>query len=135
VTFTLVYRIISAIDPPAASSAQPSLALPPAGGALHLDAAPYCKYPRLGGIHVPRFVSAAAGGGTVKKVYVAQSPAEAHLVRGRLENEGIPAVVLGEDVYAIRGGVPLDSSTLPTVWVRDEDFERAWELLATPEES
>jgi hypothetical protein len=70
----------------------------------------------------------------VKKVYVAQSPAEAHLVRGRLENEGIPAVVQGEDLYAIRGGVPLDNSTLPSVWVRDEDFDRARELLAEPEE-
>lgn len=70
----------------------------------------------------------------MKKVYVAQSPAEAHLVKGRLENEGIRAEVLGEDVFGIRGGVPLDSSTLPSVWVQDEDFDRARALLAGPQE-
>lgn len=70
----------------------------------------------------------------MKKIYVAQSPAEAHLVKGRLENEGIAAVVLGEDVYGIRGGVPLDSSTLPSVWVQEEDFNRARALLDKPED-
>lgn len=66
----------------------------------------------------------------MRKVFTAQTPQEAHLVRGFLEENGIPAVVQGEHLsWWLQGGVPL-AETYPTVWVeRDEDEERAKALL------
>jgi hypothetical protein len=66
----------------------------------------------------------------MKKVYVAQGSVEAHMVKEFLEAQGIPAIIQGEDLYAIRGGVPMTSDTLPSVWVlQDDQFDRAKELL------
>jgi len=66
----------------------------------------------------------------MKKVYTAQGPAEAHLVKGFLEAQGIPTIVQGENLYAIRGGVPMTSDTLPSVWIlQDADFDRAKDLV------
>jgi len=67
----------------------------------------------------------------VKQVFVAQHPTEAHLVRGLLEAEGIPAEVHGESLFSARGEAPATPDTLPTVWVVDEaDLPRAAVLLA-----
>lgn len=65
----------------------------------------------------------------MKKVYVAQHPPEAHLVKGFLESQGIVAVVHGENLFSIRGGVPLTPETSASVWVADADFEQADELV------
>ena len=65
----------------------------------------------------------------MKKVFTARTLQEAHLVRGFLEENGIPAVVQGEHLGWLQGGVPL-AETYPTVWVeRDEDEARARALL------
>ncbi len=65
----------------------------------------------------------------MKKVFTAQTPQEAYLVRGFLEENGIPAVVQGEHLTWLQGGIPL-AETYPTVWVeRDEDEGRAKALL------
>ncbi len=67
----------------------------------------------------------------MKKVFVAKHPAEAHLVRGLLEAEGIRAEVQGESLFGARGQAPVTPDTLPTVWIAvDEDLPRATELLA-----
>lgn len=50
---------------------------------------------------------------------------EANLLRQLLENEGIPATTMGESLSAARGELPLTLETLPSVWVRREDVERA----------
>ncbi len=55
------------------------------------------------------------------KVFIAQHPTEAHLVAGLLTSRGIPAHVQGEAIFATRGGVPITPSTLPSVWVVDDD--------------
>lgn len=65
------------------------------------------------------------------RVFVAQHPAEAHLVAGLLTSQGIPVEVQGEALFSARGGVPVTPATLPSVWVlNDEDVESALEILA-----
>jgi hypothetical protein len=58
----------------------------------------------------------------MKQVYMAESPIEAHMVVDLLRAQGIEAVVQGEELFGIRGAVPI---SYPTVWVLDEDdYER-----------
>lgn len=61
----------------------------------------------------------------MRNVYTAQSPAEAGLIAGALEEAGIECVVEGELLTGARMGLPMDATTLPGVFVRDEDAERA----------
>lgn len=61
----------------------------------------------------------------MKPVFSARDPVEAHLFRAVLESEGIPARVQGEFLFQARGGVPFDHHTAPSVWVSDEDVDRA----------
>ncbi|HKW13347.1 MAG TPA: DUF2007 domain-containing protein [Candidatus Krumholzibacteria bacterium] len=65
----------------------------------------------------------------MKQVFVAQNPAEAHLVRGMLESNGIPAEVRGEALWGTRGETPLTPDTLPTVWVDDPDATEAARIV------
>ena len=65
------------------------------------------------------------------QVFVAQHPAEAHLVKGLLEADGIPAEVHGESLFGARGEAPATPDTLPSVWVVDDaDAPRAAVILA-----
>ena len=67
----------------------------------------------------------------MKRVYIARGTAEAHLVRAYLENAGIKAIVRGETLSAVFGGIPIDADSLPSVWVMDGvDYDRAQELIA-----
>ena len=62
----------------------------------------------------------------MKKVYIAKHPTEAHLIKGLLESYSISCEVRGEDLVAVRGGVPMTTDTLPSVWIHDDDdFEKA----------
>ena len=62
----------------------------------------------------------------MRKVFIAAHPAEAHMVKGLLESEGIEAVVRGEALFSSRGLTPVTDDTLPSVWVIDpEDAEHA----------
>jgi hypothetical protein len=56
----------------------------------------------------------------MKQVFVARNPAEAHLVKGMLEANGIRAEIHGEALWGTRGETPLTADTLPTVWVLDD---------------
>ncbi len=68
----------------------------------------------------------------MKRVYLAQNPADAHLLRGILENEGIDAAVHGDFLWGARGELPLTVDTSPSVWVLNEaDHERALEIAKT----
>ena len=63
------------------------------------------------------------------RVYVAKHPADAHLFKGILEQEGIEAIVRGEGLFGARGEAPVTFDTLPSVWVLDpEDVDRAQRL-------
>lgn len=70
------------------------------------------------------------------KVYIAQNPTEAHLVRGLLETQNIECFVKGETLFSARGELPITSETAPSVWIYDkarlvdaegivQDYERA----------
>jgi hypothetical protein len=60
----------------------------------------------------------------MKNVYTAGDELEAQFVQGLLEAEQIPASVHNQLLQVVRGSVPF-SETYPSVWVRDEDLERA----------
>lgn len=55
----------------------------------------------------------------MKRVYVAQDPIEAHIVRGLLEADGIAAEVRGDALFGARGEIPMTEDSLPSVWVHD----------------
>lgn len=63
------------------------------------------------------------------QAYVANSLAQAHLIKGFLDAEGIFAVVRGEHLVGIAGEIPITMDTLPSIWVGDGDRERARELI------
>jgi hypothetical protein len=66
----------------------------------------------------------------MKKVYSAASPADAHLVRGLLEDHGFKAVVQGEALWGARGELPLTPESAPSVWVADDaDVDEARTLI------
>lgn len=68
----------------------------------------------------------------MKAVFFADHAFEAHLVRGRLEVEGIAAEVRGEWLAGACGELP--ASGLVTVWVDAADVERAEDVLGQPAE-
>jgi hypothetical protein len=65
----------------------------------------------------------------MRKVFVGDSVAQAHLVAGLLEDAGIDALVEGEFLTGVRFAVATDASTSPTVSVSAEDFERARQVI------
>ena len=66
----------------------------------------------------------------MRRIYVATNPADAHLLKGALEAEGIPAVVQGDFLWNLRGEVPVAPETSPSVWIEDEsDYDRAREIV------
>lgn len=63
------------------------------------------------------------------QAYVANSLAQAHLIKGFLDSEGIFAVVRGEHLVGIAGEIPITMDTLPSIWVGEDDRNRARELI------
>jgi hypothetical protein len=66
----------------------------------------------------------------MRTVFTAQSPAEAHLVAGLLDEAGVRCVVQGEMLFGVRGQVGITPASAPRVCVRDEDAERAAAVIA-----
>jgi putative signal transducing protein len=64
----------------------------------------------------------------VKRVHMAKTVAEAHVIKGILESEGIASDVRGESLSGAVGTLPLYEAW-PSVWVADEDAERADQLV------
>ena len=67
----------------------------------------------------------------LKKIYRADGPGDAHVLRGLLEVEGIDAVVRGDDMVPLQGGSLFHLETHPSVWVLDDDagsYARAVEI-------
>ncbi len=64
----------------------------------------------------------------MKRVHIAQSVPEAYLLKGFLEDNGIPATVEGEHLQAIVGGIPVYDAC-PWVCVPEGDYERAQALV------
>ena len=63
------------------------------------------------------------------KVFTAQHPAEAHLIKGVLDGQGIPSEVRRESLFGARGEISF-VETLPEVWVlNDDQAEEATEVI------
>lgn len=67
------------------------------------------------------------------KVYSAQNPVDAHIVKGLLEQQGITALVNGEYLQGGIGELPLID--LVTVRVAESDVVAAREIIREYEES
>lgn len=63
----------------------------------------------------------------LEAIYVAPDPPTAHLIKGALESEGIPAVLLGEALAGAIGELPVTARQV-TVQVPPEHAERAREI-------
>jgi predicted RNA-binding Zn-ribbon protein involved in translation (DUF1610 family) len=64
-----------------------------------------------------------------KRVYEARDPAEAELVKGLLEAEGIVGTVQQGALETIFGEMAGNSETLPSVWVRESDVDTARKII------
>lgn len=62
----------------------------------------------------------------MKRIYLAGDSVEANLLKTYLEDDGIEAVVQEEHASAMYGDIPL---SLPSVWVKDEESQRALNLV------
>ena len=63
------------------------------------------------------------------KVFVAQHPTEAHLLKGLLESNGIPSEVRREALFGVRGEIPF-TEAFPEIWVlNDEQVGEALNVL------
>jgi len=58
------------------------------------------------------------------KIFIAQHPAEAHIVCGLLQHAGIPCEVRGEVLFSVRGEIPFDDNSSPYVWLLNPNFEQ-----------
>jgi hypothetical protein len=66
----------------------------------------------------------------MKQVYSARNEIDAQLVKGFLDEQGIESVVQGAALSNVIGEIPMTPETLPTLWVRDEDLDRALDAIA-----
>lgn len=62
------------------------------------------------------------------EIYVAENALAAEDLRQRLEEEGIRARVVGDQLHSAVGALPMGVSTAPAVWVARQDAERAREV-------
>jgi len=76
------------------------------------------------------------------RLYIADNPFEAHLLRGFLEANGITVQVQGDALFSMRGELPMSMDTLPSVWVlhaaeqpRAQVLLEEWQSTATSTES
>ncbi len=65
----------------------------------------------------------------MRRVYVATQRLDAYLLRDALAHRGIEAQVFNEYAQGGLGDIPLDA-VQPQVWVDDEDFESAQEVVS-----
>ncbi len=70
----------------------------------------------------------------LKRIYTADGPGDAHVLRGLLEVEGIQAVVRGDGMVPLQSGSPFTIETRPSVWVLADASERYARAVAIAEE-
>lgn len=64
------------------------------------------------------------------KIYTAANGVDAHMLKALLAQEGIPAVVRGDDVVPLQGGTLFTMEVRPSVWVFDDDRRDRAQALA-----
>jgi hypothetical protein len=57
----------------------------------------------------------------LKKIYTAANSVDAHMLEGLLAQEGIAAVVRGDDFVPLQGGNLFNMEVRPSVWVFDDE--------------
>jgi len=65
----------------------------------------------------------------IVEVYAARDAVEAHAIRNELGHAEIEARVVGDMLRWVAGELPFGHHTAPRVWVREEDEERAREII------
>ncbi len=70
----------------------------------------------------------------LKKIYEADGPGDAHVLRGLLEVEGIDAVIRGDDMVPLQGGSLAFVEIRTSVWVLDDDAARYARAVAIADE-
>ena len=63
-------------------------------------------------------------GNKMLRVYTAQHPTEAHIVKGLLESHDIESCVKGDILFSVRGEIPLTTETAPSVWIYEDSRYR-----------
>src|SRR3954467_7012466 len=66
----------------------------------------------------------------MKQIYSARDEVDAEMVKNALSDAEIESVVQAGALSAVLGAIPVTEGTLPSVWVRDEDADRAAKVLA-----
>lgn len=66
----------------------------------------------------------------MKQIYSARDEADAEMVKNAMSDAEIESVVQGGGLSAVLGAIPVTEASLPSVWVRDEDVDRAAKVLA-----
>ncbi|MBI1314289.1 DUF2007 domain-containing protein [bacterium] len=61
----------------------------------------------------------------LREVYMASNPADAHVVKLYLADEGISARIAGEQLQSAMGNLPPGQATAPRLLVLDADYEKA----------
>jgi hypothetical protein len=74
-------------------------------------------------------IAALAKNERIVELCSAASAIEAHALRMLLEEAGIRARVVGDNLGNAAGSLPLGEPTAPRVWVREADAERAREII------
>ena len=65
----------------------------------------------------------------MKQVYTARDEVDAQLAKGFLDDEEIESVVQMGGLGSILGESPTSEQTLPSIWVNEEDVDRATAAL------
>lgn len=61
----------------------------------------------------------------MERVYIAGTPSEAVIVQHKLNAVGIESRLVGDELFALRGAVPLEEGTLPMILVHEDDIPQA----------
>jgi hypothetical protein len=65
----------------------------------------------------------------MKQIYAARNDMEAHFVQGLLEQEEIKSVIEGEALEGAWGDLRVSDTSLPTIWVNEDDMARAQPIV------
>ncbi|WP_000708700.1 putative signal transducing protein [Vibrio metoecus] len=63
------------------------------------------------------------------KIYTANHPLEAHILMQLLHQQGILCELRGEMLFALRGELPMDSSSAPSLWLKKPQQKTAAEQI------
>ncbi|EMB50687.1 Protein of uncharacterised function (DUF3582) [Vibrio mimicus] len=65
------------------------------------------------------------------KIYTANNPLEAHMLMQLLRQQGIECELRGEMLFALRGEIPFDQNSAPSLWlIKPTQQEAAQRIIA-----